>query len=147
MLLFNLDPIWAAPNHAASGQQQYQGAGSPPAVGRALPSPPLPPPLIVQPHIPAPSAFIAPPTPPKEKSLDALVTEFLSTGAAPLPPPDPVEQNYVMGDPDGWGAALGCLARRRAWRTLVEVAGTMIVAHRGGGARFLTPEQVHGSQV
>lgn len=47
-----------------------------------------------------------------------------------------------MGDPSGWVAALGQLARRRAWRKLVEIAGTMLVAHRGGGAPGLTAEQV-----
>lgn len=47
-----------------------------------------------------------------------------------------------MEDPQGWVAALGRLARRRAWVTLVDAAGTMLVVHRGGGAPSLTVEQV-----
>lgn len=82
----------------------------------------------------------AQPPPPQEKSLDALVAEFLASGAPP--PPEPVSDNLALGDPGGWVAALGQLARRRAWRKLVEIAGTMLVAHRGGGAPGLTPEQV-----
>lgn len=79
--------------------------------------------------------------PPQEKTLDTLVSEFLSTEAPP--PPEPVNETLALGDPDGWVAALGQLAWRRAWRKLVEIAGTMLVAHRGGGAPGLSADQVH----
>lgn len=84
------------------------------------------------------------PLPPQEKSLDVLVAEFLASGAPP--PPEPVSETLALGDPGGWVAALGQLARRRAWRKLVEIAGTMLVAHRGGGAPGLTAEQVRGKR-
>lgn len=37
---------------------------------------------------------------------------------------------------------LGQLARRRAWKRLVDISASMLVAHRGGGAPGLTVEQV-----
>lgn len=79
-------------------------------------------------------------TPRQERSLDNLVSEFLSDSAPP--PPEATDQDSAMSDPQGWVAALGRLARRRAWSTLVDVAGTMLVVHRGGGAPDLTAEQV-----
>eukprot|EP00903_Cladosiphon_okamuranus_P008957 g8571.t1 len=130
-------------------QQQQQRAPAPPLpaalgglAGLALPLPPPPRPLQHQQRGgPAPAAAYTPaiPTPPQEKSLDVLVAEFLASGAPP--PPEPVSETLALGDPSGWVAALGQLARRRAWRKLVEIAGTMLVAHRGGGAPGLTAEQ------
>lgn len=79
-------------------------------------------------------------SPPKERSIDDLVNEFLANSAPP--PPEPTDQDSAMADPQGWVAALGRLAGRRAWSTLVDVAGTMLVVHRGGGAPGLTAEQV-----
>lgn len=74
--------------------------------------------------------------------MDELVSEFL-TSSAPAPP-ELTDHDAALGDPDGWVAALSRLARRRAWGTLVEVAGTMVVAHRGGGAPRLTAGQASG---
>lgn len=130
-------------------QQHSRAPGSPtPAAlsGLALPLPPPPRPLQQQQHHqragavypPAPAAA----SPPQEKSIDTLVAEFLASGSAATPPPEPAGDTVALGEPDGWVAALGQLARRRAWRKLVEIAGTMLVAHRGGGAPGLTAEQV-----
>lgn len=80
------------------------------------------------------------PLPPQEKTLDELVAEFLSSEAPP--PPEALDETLALGSPDGWVAMLGQLARRRAWKRLVEISASMLVAHRGGGAPGLTAEQV-----
>eukprot|EP00752_Nemacystus_decipiens_P007280 g6516.t1 len=120
-------------------------APPPPAAlgGLALPLPPPPRPIQQQHQqrggtAPAVAYTPASPAQPQEKSIDTLVAEFLASEAPP--PPEPVSETLALGDPGGWVTALGQLARRRAWRKLVEIAGTMLVAHRGGGAPGLTTE-------
>lgn len=99
-----------------------------------------------QPPPPQTTAVLSAVTPPvayaqrKERSLEELVSDFLTPNAPS--PPESTDEDSAMGDPRGWVAALGRLARRRAWMTLVEVTGTMLVVHRAGGAQTLTPEQV-----
>ncbi|CAM9686740.1 unnamed protein product [Ectocarpus sp. 8 AP-2014] len=144
-------PKYYQPPPPPPQQQRSLSAPSPAALsGVALPfmpPPQLPPPPQQQQQqqqqraaSSTPVAAAYPPRqPPQEKTLDALVSEFLSTEAPP--PPEPVNETLALGDPDGWVAALGQLAWRRAWRKLVEIAGTMLVAHRGGGAPGLTADQ------
>lgn len=98
-------------------------------------SPPVPPVAAAPPPPAPPASFV----PPKERTLEDLVLDFL-TPSAPAPPEAP-DQDLAMGDPEGWAAALGRLARTRAWGTLVDAAGTMLVVIRGGGAPGLTVEQ------
>ncbi|CAM9330233.1 unnamed protein product [Ectocarpus sp. 4 AP-2014] len=154
----NDGPKYYQPPPPPPQQQRSLSAPSPAAFsGVALPF--IPPPQLPQQHhhhkqlqqqqqqqqqqraaSSTPVAAAYPPRqPPQEKTLDALVLEFLSTEAPP--PPEPVNETLALGDPDGWVAALGQLAWRRAWRKLVEIAGTMLVAHRGGGAPGLTADQ------
>ncbi|CAM9872023.1 unnamed protein product, partial [Ectocarpus fasciculatus] len=147
-------PKYYQPPPPPPQQQRTLSAPSPAALsGVALPF--MPPPQLPQQHhhhnqqqraasstsMAAAGAAATYPTrqPPQEKTLDALVSEFLSTEAPP--PPEPVNETLALGDPDGWVAALGQLAWRRAWRKLVDIAGTMLVAHRGGGAPGLSADQ------
>ncbi|CAM9460693.1 unnamed protein product, partial [Hapterophycus canaliculatus] len=131
-------------------QQQQRASGPSPPVPPSGGALPLPPPhaqhqqhqqrVGIAPSAAAAASHTVPPSPrTQEKSLDALVAEFLSSEAPP--PPEPVSETLALGDPQGWLASLGQLARRRAWLKLVEIAGTMLVAHRGGGAPNLTAEQ------
>ncbi|CAM9831498.1 unnamed protein product [Scytosiphon promiscuus] len=142
-------PTYDGPQYYQQQQQQRAPGPSPPVVpsGGALP---LPPPqtqqhrhqqrAVAPPAAAAAASAAAHVVPrPQEKSLDALVAEFLTSEAPP--PPEPVSETLALGDPHGWLASLGQLARRRAWRKLVDIAGTMLVAHRGGGAPGLTAEQ------
>lgn len=105
------------------------------------------PPLSAGSHIPQPTppvpvhaAFGPPPSSPQGKSLDELVSEFLS--ASVLPEPQPTNENLIWNDPEGWVAALGSLARRRAWESVVDVVERMVAIHERGEAPGLTPEQV-----
>lgn len=92
------------------------------------------------PPTPVHAAFGPPPASPQEKSLDELVSEFLSASA--LPEPEPTNEDLTLNDPEGWVAALGYLARRRAWASVVDVVEKMLAMHERAEAPGLTLEQV-----
>ena len=99
----------------------------------------------ISPPTPVQAAFRTTPASPRDRSLDELVSDFLTANAPPAP--GPADQDLWLSDPDGWVAALGRLARRRAWASVVDVAGKMLATHEQGGASSLTAEQVRDHTV